>query len=64
MSTDPTGKRVEERIYASQSKGEIIYRLGGPVTKAEADDVPATAVKDEPLRMELCHRDVSDGYRM
>ena len=39
MTINPTGKRVEERGYASERKGEIIYRLVGPVTKAVTDDV-------------------------
>jgi len=55
---------VEEHIYASERKGEIIYRLVDPSTKAETDDERVIAVKDGPLRMEFFHRHVSDGYRM
>merc|ERR1719499_697996 len=33
MTINPTGKRVDEHIYASERKGEIIYRLVDPVTK-------------------------------
>merc|ERR550532_2923559 len=63
MTINPTGKRVEEHIYASERKGEIIYRLVDPVTKRETDDERVIAVKEEPLRMEFFHRHVSDGYR-
>merc|ERR1711963_532371 len=45
-------------------KGEIIYRLVDPATKAETDDERVIAVKESPLRMEFFHRHVSDGYRM
>jgi len=55
---------VEEHIYASERKGEIIYRLVDPVTKGETDDERVIAVKESPLRMEFFHRHVSDGYRM
>merc|ERR1712117_876222 len=64
MTINPTGKRVEEHIYASERKGEIIYRLVDPVTKRETDDERVIAVKESPLRMEFFHRHVSDGYRM
>merc|ERR1711963_137410 len=64
MTINPTGKRVEEHIYASERKGEIIYRLVDPATKAETDDERVIAVKESPLRMEFFHRHVSDGYRM
>merc|ERR1719414_2647349 len=63
MTINPTGKRVEEHIYASERKGEIIYRLVDPATKRETDDERVIAVKEEPLRMEFFHRHVSDGYR-
>merc|ERR550532_260467 len=63
MTINATGKRVEEHIYASERKGEIIYRLVDAVTKAETDDERVIAVKEEPLRMEFFHRHVSDGYR-
>merc|ERR1739846_217982 len=58
------GKRVEEHIYASERKGEIIYRLVDPVTKRETDDERVIAVKENPLRMEFFHRHASDGFRM
>merc|ERR550532_3960615 len=64
MTINPTGKRVEEHIYASERKGEIIYRLVDPATKAETDDERVIAVKEDPLRMEFFHRHVSDGFRM
>merc|ERR1719232_2249475 len=64
MTINPTGKRVEEHIYASEKKGEIIYRLVDSATKAETDDERVIAVKESPLRMEFFHRHVSDGYRM
>merc|ERR1712038_1409174 len=64
MTINPTGKRVEEHIYASERRGEIIYRLVDPATKAETDDERVIAVKESPLRMEFFHRHVSDGYRM
>merc|ERR1719464_1757140 len=64
MTINATGKRVEEHIYASERKGEIIYRLVDPATKGETDDERVIAVKDSPLRMEFFHRHVSDGYRM
>merc|ERR550532_3258900 len=63
MTINPTGKRVEEHIYASERKGEIIYRLVDPATKRETDDERVIAVKEEPLRMEFFHRHVSAGYR-
>merc|ERR1712165_440129 len=63
MTINPTGKRVEEHIYASERKGEVIYRLVDPQTKSETDDERVIAVKDGPLRMEFFHRHVSDGYR-
>merc|ERR1719330_691671 len=64
MTINPTGKRVEEHIYASERKGEIIYRLVDPVTKGETEDERVIAVKESPLRMEFFHRHVSDGYRL
>merc|ERR1712088_76644 len=63
MTINQTGKRVEEHIYASERKGEIIYRLVDPATKSETEDERVIAVKEEPLRMEFFHRHVSDGYR-
>merc|ERR1712117_45886 len=64
MTINSTDKRVEEHIYASERKGEIIYRLVDPATKRETDDERVIAVKESPLRMEFFHRHVSDGYRM
>merc|ERR1740129_1792205 len=64
MTINPTGKRVEEHIYASERKGEVIYRLVDPETKKETDDERVIAVKEGPLRMEFFHRHVSDGFRM
>ena len=51
MIINPTGKRVEEHIYASERKGEMIYRLVDPQTKSETDDERVIAVKEGPLRM-------------
>merc|ERR1719491_2372926 len=64
MIINSTGKRVEEHIYASERKGEVIYRLVDPQTKRETDDERVIAVKEGPLRMEFFHRHVSDGFRM
>ena len=55
---------MEEHIYDSERKGEIIYRLVDPATKRETDDERVIAVKESSLRMEFFHRHVSDGYRM
>merc|ERR1719512_569730 len=63
MTINSTGARVQEHIYASERKGEIIYRIVDPNTKAETDDERVIAVKEGPLRMEFFHRHVSDGYR-
>ena len=63
MTINPTGARVQEHIYASERKGEIIYRIVDPATKKETDDERVIAVKEGPLRMEFFHRRVSDGYR-
>merc|ERR1719476_627042 len=63
MTINATGKQVEEHIYASERKGEVIYRLVDPATKSETEDERVIAVKEEPLRMEFFHRHVSDGYR-
>jgi len=63
MTINPTGKRVQEHIYASERKCEIIYRVVDPETKRETDDERVIAVKEGPLRMEFFHRHVSDGYR-
>ena len=63
MTIVPTGKRMQEHIYASERKGEIIYRVVDPETKRETDDERVIAVKEGPLRMEFFHRHVSDGYR-
>jgi len=63
MTINPTGARVQEHIYASERKGEIIYRIVDPATKRETDDERVIAVKEGPLRMEFFHRHVSDGYR-
>merc|ERR1719210_3299722 len=64
MTINPTGKRVEEHIYASERKGEMIYRIVDSATKRETDDERVIAVKEGPLRLEFFHRHVSDGYRM
>merc|ERR1712051_77420 len=63
MTINPTGKRTQEHIYASERKGEMIYRIVDPETKTETDDERVIAVKEGPLRMEFFHRHVSDGYR-
>ena len=49
MIINPTGKRVEEHIYASERKGEMIYRVVDPQTKCVADDERGVAVKEGPL---------------
>ena len=49
MIINPTGKRVEEHIYASERKGEMIYRVVDPQTKCETDDERVIAVKEGPL---------------
>merc|ERR1719410_2269837 len=64
MTINPTGKQVEEHIYASERKGEVVYRVVDPQTKQETDDERVIAVKENPLRMEFFHRHVSDGFRM
>merc|ERR1719210_1719803 len=46
MTINPTGKRVEEHIYASERKGEVVYRLVDPQTKKETDDERVIAVKE------------------
>jgi len=63
MTINSSGAKVQEHIYASERKGEIIYRVVDPVTKRETDDERVIAVKESPLRMEFFHRHVSDGYR-
>merc|ERR1712012_1188444 len=63
MTINSSGATVQEHIYASERKGEIIYRIVDPATKRETDDERVIAVKDGPLRMEFFHRHVSDGYR-
>merc|ERR1712012_1348798 len=63
MTINSSGTSVQEHIYASERKGEIIYRIVDPGTKRETDDERVIAVKEGPLRMEFFHRHVSDGYR-
>ena len=63
MIINPTGKRVEEHIYASERKGEMIYRLVDPQTKRETEGERVIAVKEGPVGMEFFHRHVSDGFR-
>merc|ERR1719210_1953776 len=63
MTINSSGASVQEHIYASERKGEIMYRIVDPGTKRETDDERVIAVKDCPLRMEFFHRHVSDGYR-
>jgi len=63
MTINPTKARVEEHIYASERKGEMIYRIVDSATKQETDDERVIAVKEGPLRLEFFHRNVSDGYR-
>merc|ERR1712241_12560 len=53
MTINPTGKRVEEHIYASERKGEIIYRLVDPATKAETEDqggVVGLGIRSEEIK--------------
>ena len=64
MTIDPLGKSVRDHIYASECKGEIIYRLVDPATNLETDDERVVAIKENPLRMELYHRRVSNGHRL
>ena len=40
---------MEEHIYASERKGEMIYRVVDPQTKCETDDERVIAVKEGPL---------------
>mmetsp|Transcript_30853 Transcript_30853/g.97007 ORF Transcript_30853/g.97007 Transcript_30853/m.97007 type:complete len:240 (+) Transcript_30853:134-853(+) len=61
MTINSTGDRVQERIYASERKGEMICRIVDPEDKRETDDERVIALKEGPLRMEFRH--VSDGYR-
>ena len=49
MIVIPTGKRVEEHIYASERRGEMIYRVVDPQTKCVADNGRGVAVKEGPL---------------
>merc|ERR1719323_1099621 len=63
MTINSSGASVQEHIYASERKGEIMYRIVDPGTKRETDDERVIAVKEGPLRMEFFHRHVSDGYR-
>merc|ERR1719210_389233 len=63
MTINSSGATVQEHIYASERKGEIMYRIVEPGTKRETDDERVIAVKEGPLRMEFFHRHVSDGYR-
>ena len=57
-------KNVEKQIYANGSKGDAIYRLVDPATEQKAYAERVTAVKENPLRMEIAYRHASDGYRM
>ena len=52
MIINPTGKCVEEHIYAS-SEGEMIYRSVDSETRRETDGKRKTAVKGCPLGMEF-----------
>merc|ERR1712209_282125 len=63
MTINSSGATVQEHIYASERKGEMIYRLVDSATKRETDDERVIAVKEGPLRLEFFHRHVSDGYR-
>merc|ERR1719418_91059 len=63
MTINPTGKRVEEHIYANERTGEMVYRIVDASTKQETDDERVMAVRDGPLRIEFFHRHKSDGYR-
>ena len=58
----PAGKRVEEHIYASECKGEMIYRVVDPQTKCETDDERVIAVKKAHCT-EFVHHHVSDGFQ-
>merc|ERR550534_1477690 len=63
MTINPTGKRVEEHIYANERTGEMVYRLVDASTKQETDDERVMAVREGPLRVEFFHSHKSDGYR-
>ena len=49
MIINPTGNRVEEHIYASERKGEIIYRVVDPATKRETDDERLSQLRRAPF---------------
>ena len=63
MTITPTGKRVEEHIYANERTGEMVYRIVDASTKQETDDERVMAVLDSPLRIVYFHRHNSDGRR-
>ena len=49
MIISPTGKRVEEHIYASERTSGMIYRVVDPQTKCETGDEQVIVVTEGPL---------------
>ena len=64
MTIDAMGKSVQDHIYINEHKGEFVYRLVDPDTSLETDDERVIAIKENPLRMELFHRRISNGHRL
>merc|ERR1712012_617522 len=65
MTVNASGKVVTEHIYASERKGEMVYRVVDAASgMRETEDERVIAVKDEPLRLEFFHRNTKDGYRV
>ena len=63
MTINPTGKRVEEHIYANERTGEMVYRTVNASTKQETDEERVMAVRDSPFRIERFHWHKYGGYR-
>merc|ERR1719422_1070702 len=64
MKINASQKRRLEHIYASERKGEMVYRIVDDATGRETEDERVIAVKTEPLRLEFFHRNSQDGYRV
>jgi len=62
MTINPTGKRVEEHIYANEYTKEMIYRSVDAGTEQETDEERVMAARVSPLRIEVFCRHKSDGY--